>query len=96
MAAARRQREWAPADVPAIPRKVHVGARVDQHSEDRRSAPATDRVVQAAVRVDVDTAAEKPPQAGDVLEVELVVYAARVSGCVERSRSSLSEYSQAW
>ena len=36
------------------------------------------------MRVDVDTAAEKPPQAGDVLEVELVGYAARVSGCVEQ------------
>ncbi len=67
------QRQWSTADVPAIPRKVHVGAGIKQHRDDPQAPAAADGMMQAAVRVDVDTTIEEPLQADGVLEVELVV-----------------------
>ncbi len=83
-AAAGGQGERAAPDVPAVPRQVHVGAGFDQHPQDRRAAPAADRVVQAAVGIDVDAAIEEPLQPADVLEVELVIDQLLVPGRLER------------
>jgi hypothetical protein len=81
--AAGGERERAAPDVPAIPRLVRVGAGVEQHREDGQSAAARDRVVQAAVGVDVDAVVEEPLQPGGVFEVELVVDEVLVPGRVE-------------
>ena len=83
MAATRGQRERSPAHVPAVPREVDVRAGIEQQRDDRQAAAAADRVVQAAVRVDIDAAGEEPGQAGGVLEVELVVDHALEAGRVE-------------
>ncbi len=83
MAATRGQRERTAAHVPPVPREVDVRAGIEQQRDDREAAAATDRVVQATVRVDIDAAGEEPGQAGGVLEVELVVDHALEAGRVE-------------
>jgi hypothetical protein len=71
--AACGQRERAAADVPPVPRQVDIGPGFDQGGQDGDATTAADRVVQAAVDVDVYAVVEEPAQPGEVFEVELVV-----------------------
>jgi len=84
MPAACGQRQRPAADVPAPPGQVGVGAGVQQHRDDLQATSAGDRVVQAAVGVDVDATVEEPPQARGVLEVELVEDHLVEAGLVEQ------------
>lgn len=72
MPAAGGQCERSTTGIAACRRQFDVGAGVEQHPDDRQAAPAGDGVVQTAVVVDVDATAEEPPQAGRILEVQLV------------------------
>jgi hypothetical protein len=82
--AAGGQRERAAAKVPPGPGLVGVGARVEQNRQDGDAASAGDRMVQAALGVDVCAAVEEPAQPGRVLEVQLVQHHSLVAGLVEQ------------
>jgi hypothetical protein len=73
VAAAGGQGERAAANIPPIPRQIDIGAGVDQGGENWDVTTSADRVVQAAVGVDVYTVVEEPAQPDEVFEVELVV-----------------------
>jgi hypothetical protein len=73
VAAARGQCERTAPPVPAVPRTIHVRTRVEQHRDDRETAAAADRVMEAVDGVHVGAALQEPAHARDVLEVELVV-----------------------